>query len=154
MPESPANGLLAALAQQVGLPALHLDESDCCAVAFDEVVVNFEFDPSCGQLFLYSDLGDAHEGLPEALYRRLLAANLLWKGTGQATLSLDDQAQRFVLAHALPAARMSNVDFVETVESFVNIAEEWRGNIAEGKQPETESAEHSPIDPASANLFV
>ncbi len=154
MAEGLAEGLLAALAQQVGLPELHFDAEGCCAVAFDEIVLNFELDPPGEQLFLYADLGAAPEGLPETLYRRLLAANLLGKGTGRATLSLDDQAQRFLLTHAVPVARLSNIDFVETVENFVNIAEHWRLKIADGSQPAPASSAPSAVDPASANLFV
>ena len=154
MADTLADGLLAALAQQVGLPELRFDDDGHCAVAFDEIVVNFELEPPSGQLFLYADVGPAPPGLPESLYRRLLAANLLWTGTGRATLSLDEQGQRFVLAHALPAARVSNIDFVEAVESFVNIAETWRGKIADGAQPGANSDESSSAAPANADLFV
>jgi len=134
-----ADSLLKVLAQQVGIPELALDESSCCVLAFDEVVINFEADASSQRLFLYADVGDAPEGLPESLYRELLEANLMWGGTGGATLSLDGSARRFMLAHGVPVGRTSDVDFLATVETFVDIVECWRTRIAESAQVQGET---------------
>ena len=126
-----ADHLLAALGRQVGIAQLGLDDAGCCALSFDTTVVNFELDEETHRLFLYADVGDAPRQLGEALYRDLLAANLLWRGTGGATLSLDEGRRRFVLAHAIPVERISEADFVETVERFVDIAETWGRRIDE-----------------------
>lgn len=131
MGRSTADRLMAALGLQVGITDLGLDDADCCTLSFDATVVNFEADAETHRLFLYVDVGDAPEHLPEALYRDLLAANLLWRGTGGATLSLDEARRRFVLAHAVPVERISEVDFVETVERFADIAESWTRRVAE-----------------------
>lgn len=128
---SVADHLLTALGRQVGITDLRLDDTGCCALSFDATVVNFEADEETQRLFLYADVGDAPEHLTEALYRDLLAANLLWRGTGGATLSLDERRRRFVLAHAVPVERISDADFVETVERFADIAETWARRIAE-----------------------
>lgn len=126
-----ADHLLAALGRLVGIPQLGLDDAGCCALSFDTTVVNFEADEEAHRLFLYADVGDAPERLSEALYRDLLAANLLWRGTGGATLSLDERRRRFVLAHAVPVERISEADFVETVERFADIAETWAKRVAD-----------------------
>jgi hypothetical protein len=125
-----ADRLLAALGREVGIPELELDAAGCCVLSFDEIVVNLEADGESHRLFIYADLGEAPDGLPEALYRQILEANLLWKGTGGATLSLDGQARRFVVAHGMPADRISEADFLTTIERFVDIAENWRQRIA------------------------
>lgn len=131
MGRSAADRLLAALGLQVGITDLGLDDAGCCVLSFDSTVVNFEADEETHRLFLYADVGDAPLHLTEALYRDLLAANLLWRGTGGATLSLDDTRRRFVLAHAVPVDRISDADFVETVERFADIAETWARRVAE-----------------------
>ncbi|HMR30297.1 MAG TPA: type III secretion system chaperone [Geminicoccaceae bacterium] len=131
MEHAGAERLLAAVGQQIGIAELALDDAGCCALSFDDVVVNFEADAESERLFLYAEVGDAPEGLAEALYRDILAANLLWQGTGGATLSLDAAGRRFVLGHAVPVGRIGEVDFVTTVERFVDIAETWRRRIAE-----------------------
>lgn len=147
MGQNEAAGLLAALGQQVGIAGLALDEAGCCVLAFDDVVLHFEADEQSGRLFLYAGLGDAPDRLAEAFYRELLAANLMWQGTGGATLSLDPDGRRFVLGHAVPVDRITEVDFVATVERFVDIAETWRRRIAEaGSQPA------GPIEPAPAGI--
>ena len=147
------NGLLKGLAHQVGIAGLEFDENGRCVLAFDEIVVSFEADPESHQLFLSASVGEAPHGLPEELYRQVLEANLLWHGTGGATLSLDDRSRRFMLVHAVPVDRVSEVQFVEIVGTFVDIAETWRTRIAEAHHaPSADAA--MVTDPGKATLFV
>ncbi len=149
MGQNEAAGLLAALGRQVGIAELALDEAGCCVLAFDDVVLHLEADEQSGRLFLYADLGDAPDGLGEAFHRELLAANLMWQGTGGATLSLDPAGRRFVLGHAVPVDRIGEVDFVATVERFVDIAEIWQRRIADaGSQPA------EPVEPPPAGIVT
>lgn len=154
MIKSVAEGLLKAVAGQAGITGFELDESGCCALSFDGIVVNFEADEDSLKLFLYADVGEAPAGLPEALYRRLLEANLLWRGTGGATLSLDTAAQRFVLAHGLPVDHTSEADFLATVETFVNIVEAWRKRIAEAAHEAPAAGNLEGSGPKHTHVFV
>jgi hypothetical protein len=126
-----ANGLLHVLGQEVGIPRLGLDKTGCCALAFDEVVVNFELDEEAHQLFLYASLGSVPEEVPAAFYRELLDGNLFWKDTGGATLGLDREGQRVILHQTVAVGRISDTDFKALVERFVNVAEAWSRRLEE-----------------------
>ena len=57
MSREAADRLLGVLGATIGIPDLRLDEVGCCALAFDEVVVNLEADPDGRQRFLYVSVG-------------------------------------------------------------------------------------------------
>jgi hypothetical protein len=146
-------GLMRALGADVGIPDLALDEAHCCTLAFDSVVVNFEFDESSEQLFLYASLGP----MPAAgsrVYAQLLEGNLLWKDTGGATLSLDRKGGRVMLHQGLPAERLSEVDFKAAVEQFVNVAEAWTQRVSEGAAQPREEAGAPPPARLNPDQFV
>ena len=119
------NSLMRYLGVEIGIPALALDEEHCCALDIDSVVLNFELDEPSGLLFLYTNLGPVPAFGASRLYERLLAANLMGQGTEGATLGLDREAQRLVLHRALRAQQLTDIEFKEAVEKFVDVAELW-----------------------------
>ena len=104
------NALMRALGAEVGIPELELDETHCCTLAFDSVVVNFELDESGRQLFLYASLGARPAAGSSGSYEQLLAGMLFWKDTGGATPGLDREGDRAALLQSLPAERLSEAD--------------------------------------------
>ena len=140
--------LLGAFGATIGIPDLRLDEAGCCALAFDEVVVNLEADPDGRQLFLYASVGPVPSSDSSELYKQLLDGNLFWKDTGGATLGLDREGARVVLLQSLPAERISDPEFAAAVEQFVNAAEAWTRRIAEA------AAEPPPAGDAEAPFVI
>lgn len=134
--------LLEALGTDLGIAGLHLDDEGRCTLAFDDVRVTFEFDEQRGQVFLYAGLGILPADAPAALLERLLGANLFWRGTGGATLGLDEGSRRLVLVQAVASDTINETAFRAVVERFVATAETWMGRAAE---PPGEKVEAMPM---------
>lgn len=123
--------LLRELGQRLGLADLDLDEDGHAALAFDDVLVDFEFDAAQeGRLLLYAYLGEPQGGEPAALLRAMLEANFFWRGTGGATLSLERATGGAVLALPVAIAGLDYGTFERTLEGFVAAAETWMKRLA------------------------
>ena len=140
--------LLGVLGATLGIPDLQLDEAGCCALAFDEVVVNLEADPEGRQLSLYASVGPVPASDSSELQKQLLDGNLFWKDTGGAILGLDREGGRVVVLQSLPAQRISDPEFAAAVEQFVNAAEARTRRIAEA------AAEPAPARDAPAPFVI
>jgi hypothetical protein len=128
-----AQQLLDDLALTMGLQALPLNEDCCARLVFDsKIAVDFESDPLSGELFLKCEIGALPLSGREALFRRLLEANLYGQQTLRATLALDSSQQAVVLWRAVFAEELSLTAFTKIVEDFVNCAEGWMGAIEQG----------------------
>lgn len=128
-----AQQLLDNLAATMGLPALPLNGDQCARLVFDtKIAVDFESDPISGELFLYCDLGTLPLGGREALYRRLLEANLFGQQTLRATLAIEGSSDMVVLWRAVLCEELSLEAFQKVVEDFVNCAESWIELMAKG----------------------
>lgn len=128
MSKETINEVLAEFGQQIGLDGLQLDHNGYAAVAFDDVVVNLEYDGDRERLILCAYLGQP-EGDRLKAYELLLDANFCWQGTGGGTLSLERDTGGVVLFDAL-ATRMLEAEELETkLEAFVNTAEAWTAQL-------------------------
>ena len=89
---------LNALAATLGLPALTLDAQGLRSIALDhQHVIHVQADPRTQDVVLYAVAGQLPPGAGMA--ETLLRANRFWRGTGGATLSLDDdEAQIYCLS--------------------------------------------------------
>ena len=96
---------LNALAATLGLPALTLDAQGLRSIALDhQHVIHVQADPRTQDVVLYAVAGQLPPGAGMA--ETLLRANRFWRGTGGATLSLDDNA-RVILARRLSAVALT-----------------------------------------------
>ena len=78
-----------------------------------------------GQLIAFARLGQAPEN-DVTLMEALLSANLFWRGTAGATLSLDPETRSVYMAQALPQACLADMALLnEAVEHFVALQETW-----------------------------
>ena len=124
--------LISELGSRMNLPALKLDESGGCALEFNErITVSLQYREPESQLWMYAILGHIPEGRPE-LYAKLLQANLFWRHTFGATMSLSgDEPPNVVLARPLHLTSLDEHSLSNAVELFLNTATDWQTRLAD-----------------------
>jgi Tir chaperone protein (CesT) family len=124
MSRETVNKVLGEFGRQIGLEELRLDDNGYAALAFDDVVVNLEYDEDGERLLMSAYLG-APRGDPLKTCELLLDANLRWQGTAGGTLSLERETGGIVMFQALPARTLDLQTLEAALESFVNTADTW-----------------------------
>ena len=129
--------LLSELGQTVGLPELAPDEDNyCCLGVDDKIVLHLQYNIENEILMLFAQVGKIDDHHREAIYPRLLKANLFWQGTGGATLGVDDNGE-VLMAYQIVISNMDFQKFQDLLEGFVNTAELWINTLdAVQKSPE------------------
>ena len=138
-----AQQLLDHVAELVGLPALELDDEGFCSLLFDDrMAVNISYAADAELLTLYCNLGEIAADQAERVYPLLLEANVLWAGTGGATLGVTPADRCVILAFQ---DRIKDVDparFETLLEGIFDMAEFWLGRIEQSAQ----AAEEAPAE--------
>lgn len=139
--------LLLDLGQMAGLPQpLRFDEHGCARLVFDShLAIDFERNDDVGIIQVYSVLGPVPtQGSREALYQQLLEANLFGADTGGCTLALDSAMGEVVLCRSVAAEGLAASSFVQWVEQFVAVAEDWKTRLANHQTPVPDTPSASP----------
>ena len=135
MSASQVQQLLDHIAELVGLPVLELDDEGFCSLLFDDrVAVNISYAADTELLTLYCNLGEIAADQAERVYPLLLEANVLWAGTGGATLGVTPADRCVVLAFQ---DRIKDIDperFQALLEGIVDMSEFWLGRIEQSAQ--------------------
>jgi hypothetical protein len=122
-----AHELLGDYAQLTGLTELRFDSNGCARLVFaNSVAVDLEVDDAANCIQVYSVLGPVPPGENEALYRRLLEANLFGRETQGSALSIDPVQNELLLCERVEVADASPAQMVEQLESFAGVALHWR----------------------------
>jgi hypothetical protein len=114
--------VLSALARELGLPALALDENDRATLAFDGMPVTFVYTTEPVELlWLYADLGEIPEDGDQA------PAFLLQVGLGswalnRMTIGLDDQGRKVRGYTALPVSLLDAAMLHKTLIALLEVA--------------------------------
>lgn len=142
-----AQRLLSALGEAIGIHPLNFNDDGVCRLMLDGVlVIDIELQPDKGLLLLHSVVGP-HPGDNLALCHQLLSANLFGRGTGEATLALDEQRDELLLFRTIRIEGTTPSEFVAAVESFSIHADYWTSQIMEAVDPSQDSTRS-----ASGNL--
>lgn len=122
---------LSALARSLGLSTLALDGDGLCSLAIDgEHSVHLQADPADGALVLFAEVATLPSAGDAQLLTLLLRANRFWRGTGGATLSLDEQSPPgLVLARRIDCAATTPAQFVQHFESFADHLVDWHARL-------------------------
>lgn len=120
--------LLAEFGRRMGVRDLALIDDACC-LNMDSLPVVIEFDASEERMLVYSPLGVPDDSVE--LFKYLLGANLFWKKTRGATLSLDGKTGRVVLMRGVSLDGLDEPAFEAFLEEFVNNADSWRRALDE-----------------------
>lgn len=129
-----AESLLAEFGQLAGLPALTFEPQGSARLLFEGgIALDLEIDAAAGCVHASVILGGLPSQGREAIYRALLEANLPGEQAGGSTLSVDGQQDQAVLSRRIDlAAGLTGKSFGDTLNEFVNQAEDWRGRFASG----------------------
>lgn len=101
-------------------------------VLFEHVGVTFDYkQDSPGKLFLYASLGCVKESTKLVAYESLLDANLLWCGTGGATIGVNSQTLEATIAYSFDFSNVAAGGLIKLLEQFVALVVLWRCFIAE-----------------------
>lgn len=114
--------IIATFGQTIGIGDLGLDDdSYCCLMIDQDMVINIELDEAAQRLLLYSVVGR-----PDAeRFPLLLEANYLGQGTGGGSLGLQPGTGAAVLSREVPVAQLDVPTFSTALERFVNLTEDW-----------------------------
>lgn len=139
--------LLKELGENIGLPDLKPDNDGLCSLRFDDkVTLDFECQESTGALIISSILGALLPHEAKAFYPILLEANLLWGGTGGATIGVDPATLSVFLCYQEKIQGMEFLRFQELIKGFSDTALFWNQRLQQGpggsdaKAPETSSS--------------
>lgn len=145
---------LGALGRRMGVAGLAFNAEGVCRMVFDgRHVIDCE---RCGetgqqQAYLYSVIARQPAEGREALYQRLLAANLFGRETGDAVLALDAVAGEVLLQQKFDAEGLTEDAFATLVERFVDRVEHWSDALAQVAAPQDHP---NGMDPGAAMLRV
>ncbi len=147
------NDLLKDLGKSVGLPDLKPSNDGLCSLRFDDrVTIDLEANEETGALIFSSVVGTLLPYQTEKFYPELLEANLLWAGTGGATLGVDPATLSVFMCYQEKMEGMEFLRFQELLKGFSDTALFWNnrlaGNEADGKTPP--HSEHSPAAGAAS----
>jgi hypothetical protein len=145
--------LVSEIGNQVGLEKLSLDEEGFSSLRFDDrFVINLQAVPDDEALMLYTDLGAPASG--DQIYADLLRANLFWRSTMGATLSLsDDATPHVILAREFSWRHYDFGQVISVLETFVNTAEDWSELVQSKSSADERPPQAEPSSPAHADMI-
>lgn len=109
----------------IGIPALAADERGHCALRFDDRIVGIQQPLESDRMVVYTVIGDMPALDTTTQLRALLRANLFWLGTAGATLSLDENENKLVLAQSWALTEIDLDEFNRQLELFLDTADAW-----------------------------
>lgn len=116
-----------------GVQSIKVNEEGGCALTFDDkIIVNMDYDGELDLLTLYCRLGTIAPDQAGTVYPLLLEANVLWAGTGGATLGVISDDRSVVLAYQERAAAIDARRFEGLLSGLVDAAEFWT-RLIEGR---------------------
>lgn len=129
--------VLAEFGSAMGIESLRLDEETGCTLGFDDQVVRLSYGEKDNSLIIFSALGPPPDRGRQALFQRLLVANLYREQLNDGALSYHEPSDRVVLVLRCPLDGMSLRKFHRIIKDFTGLAESWSRNIkGEGRDPE------------------
>jgi hypothetical protein len=118
------------LGLRLEIPELRLEDDGAVHLGFDgDLAVMIDQDPRFDGLVFSAAVGTVPENNPEFV-ENLLVSNLFWQNTAGATLGLDPETRRAILAQVIPAGRLHSVEALEAeLTEFVATASRWQEAI-------------------------
>lgn len=121
------DALLRGLAARLGADG---GDAALSGLRIDGLEVLFRPDPDGRQAVMYVRLGDLSGAGADVARSVMLSANCFFQGTGKSTLAEEGGGAYLQRGLDLVLAERSPEYFEEELESFVNIAEYWRGVLS------------------------
>ena len=130
--------LLKELGVNVGLADLKPNNDGLCSLRFDDrVTIDLEYHEESTSLIFSSIIGTLLAHQTEKIYPDLLEANLLWAGTGGATLGVDPVTLSAFLCYKERIEEMDFVRFQDLLKGFSDVAIFWNKRLQEEPSPDS-----------------
>ncbi|MCF7729398.1 MAG: type III secretion system chaperone [Chthoniobacterales bacterium] len=140
--------LLKELGASVGLPDLKPSDDGLCSLRFDDrVTIDLECNDETGAIIFSSIVATLLPYQTEKLYPDLLEANLLWAGTGGATLGVDPATLSVFMCYQEKIIGMEFLRFQELLKGFSDVALFWNKRIQEGEDSASSQITAEPGSP-------
>ena len=136
--------IVAAFGANIGLDGLCFDEKGGCALEFDDVVVNLDYDEPGNILYAYSRVCGLPEGDAEklALYGMLLELNSFFKGTDGGILGIEPLLGAVTYTNRIGIAHLDETILDARIGRHVTAVEALRSSI-EGLRDRSGTAEEA-----------
>lgn len=132
-PGASADALLRELGESIGIPALELDASGGCQLAFDgRWLVTLIHAPAVHRWILSCPLAAAHAPVTSGTQGAMLRASFMGAGCGGGALSLAPDG-RPSLQYQLAHSECNAPALLAQIESLLNQAEIWAERIQRGE---------------------
>ena len=143
--QTEAETLISDFGRSIGIEGLVFDEFGCCMLAFDDdIIVNIAHEKANKRILFFAYIGSVDGSA--APYRTLLKANFYWRGTGGATLSIDQDDGAICLTKPFGAQELSPTKLTTELENFISNIEKWRDWTKDCQNlQKTSSSEKEPI---------
>ncbi|MBX9742120.1 MAG: type III secretion system chaperone [Chthoniobacterales bacterium] len=134
------NDLLRDLGKSVGLPDLKPSSDGLCSLRFDDrVTIDLECSEERGALIFSSIVGTLLPYQASKVYPELLEANLLWVGTGGATLGVDPATLSVFMCYQEKMEGMEFTRFQDLLKGFSDTALFWNKRLLENPEDGSEA---------------
>ena len=145
------NDLLKDLGKSVGLPDLKPSVEGLCSLRFDDrVTIDLECSEERGALIFSSIVGTLLPYQSDKIYPELLEENLLWVGTGGATLGVDPATLSVFMCYQEKIDGMEFLRFQDLLKGFSDTALFWNKRLLENPEEPTDTAPGAPDSLAAA----
>ena len=134
------NELLAELGATLGIEGVELDDNGLCCLRIDsEILIYVEEVTERHAAILYSPVGVLPEEKKEALFERLLGAQLFGREIGEGcSFGLLDESGEILLNRVLSLDKLDGSGFYEAVNQMANWADYWTKRLGEDASEERE----------------
>lgn len=125
----PIQQLIQDYGDQIGLPGLILPSDGALTLDFEDDL-QIHLDQLDEKLVIFSQIGLLGDGEQDKL-EMLLSANLMWRDTDGATLSMDPYSRAVILAKNYSSHDIDSVYKLSvTLDQFCHLTQTWRQALA------------------------
>lgn len=109
-----------------------LDEQNACRASVgDGLIIEVLYVPEVERVVLSADIGAEPPENRDRVYRLMLQAQYMFRGTAGASFALDGDTGAVYLEKPMPLATMTPESFVDSFETFACVARKWRETLAD-----------------------
>lgn len=143
------NHLISEFSKAIGLPELLTnDEGYYCFLLEDDLVIHIDHDSDSSMTKFFIQLGQIRSTNRDAVMADMLDANVLWRGTGGATLGLDSVSGIVTLAYQESVMHMAYSRFEAILVLLISNSKIWMDRIS--SEPAVQSDSEPDLLPRDA----
>ncbi len=140
------------LGEKIGL-ALEFDADGACSFEANDMVVTLIDLPQADCIVLSGDLGEPPPEHLEALYKKILEAQFLFRDTAGATISVNPEDGHFALCRQLPCPTLEPATFLTAVKHFIHTLGTYADIVKNFRAENADSAAETIALPPIADGF-